>query len=207
MVTSQRDAVDVPARVLRAAALNFAAAGFAGARVDEIARIAAVNKRMLYHHFGDKTGLFRAVLHGLPSPLAPDAPDSEPELLAWLERVRCAWSANEARLLLWSQLEAGAAGLGPDDPPRAMLQALAAQLASALRQVGGHGARYPAGRYGRLADHLIGALVTARAGLGSAPRLDAGADAGQADALRLLVSGLLRLGEPGRRVRLQPDLR
>jgi AcrR family transcriptional regulator len=36
--------------------------GFAGARVDAIARRAGINKRMLYHYFGDKEALFRAVL-------------------------------------------------------------------------------------------------------------------------------------------------
>ncbi len=49
-------------RILSAALQEFAANGFAGARVDAIARRAAVNKRMLYHYFGDKEGLFRDVL-------------------------------------------------------------------------------------------------------------------------------------------------
>ena len=49
-------------RILSAALQEFAAKGFAGARVDFIARRAAINKRMLYHYFGDKEGLFKAVL-------------------------------------------------------------------------------------------------------------------------------------------------
>ena len=49
-------------RILRAALKEFAAKGFAGARVDVIARRAAINKRMLYHYFGNKEKLFRAVL-------------------------------------------------------------------------------------------------------------------------------------------------
>jgi AcrR family transcriptional regulator len=49
-------------RILSAALAEFAARGFAGARVDAIARRAAINKRMLYHYFGDKVGLFKAVL-------------------------------------------------------------------------------------------------------------------------------------------------
>ena len=49
-------------RILCAALKEFAANGFAGARVDAIARRAAINKRMLYHYFGDKEGLFKAVL-------------------------------------------------------------------------------------------------------------------------------------------------
>ena len=41
------------ARIRSAALKEFAAHGFAGARVDVIARRAAINKRMLYHYFGD----------------------------------------------------------------------------------------------------------------------------------------------------------
>ena len=49
-------------RILSAALEEFATNGFAGARVDVIAHRAAINKRMLYHYFGNKEGLFRAVL-------------------------------------------------------------------------------------------------------------------------------------------------
>ena len=49
-------------RILQAAFKEFAAKGFAGARVDNIARRASINKRMLYHYFGDKEALFREVL-------------------------------------------------------------------------------------------------------------------------------------------------
>lgn len=48
--------------VLEAARREFSEVGFAGARVDEIARKAGVNKQALYYHFGNKDGLFRAVL-------------------------------------------------------------------------------------------------------------------------------------------------
>jgi AcrR family transcriptional regulator len=49
-------------RILRAALKEFAAKGFAGARVEAIARRAGVNKRMLYHYFGNKQALFGEVL-------------------------------------------------------------------------------------------------------------------------------------------------
>jgi len=54
-----------PDRILAAAALEFAERGFAGARVDRIARRARVNKAMLYYHFGSKAMLYRALLRGL----------------------------------------------------------------------------------------------------------------------------------------------
>jgi TetR/AcrR family transcriptional regulator len=51
-----------PDRILAAAAVEFAERGFAGARVDRIARRAKVNKAMLYYHFKSKQGLYRALL-------------------------------------------------------------------------------------------------------------------------------------------------
>src|SRR5512142_748338 len=51
-----------PDRILAAAAAEFAARGFAGARVDRIARSARVNKAMLYYHFGNKKTLYRTLL-------------------------------------------------------------------------------------------------------------------------------------------------
>ena len=51
-----------PDRILAAAAAEFSARGYAGARVDRIARRARVNKAMLYYHFGSKQALYRALL-------------------------------------------------------------------------------------------------------------------------------------------------
>jgi len=48
--------------ILAASRAEFADKGFGGARVDAIAARANVNKRMLYHYFGDKDALYRAVL-------------------------------------------------------------------------------------------------------------------------------------------------
>jgi len=49
-------------RILDAACEEFAEHGFGGARVDEIARRASVNKAMLYYHVGGKEALYEAVL-------------------------------------------------------------------------------------------------------------------------------------------------
>ena len=48
--------------IVDAASAIFADKGFAGARVDEIARRAGVNKAMLYYHVGNKQTLYTAVL-------------------------------------------------------------------------------------------------------------------------------------------------
>jgi len=57
-----RPATVTPERILAAAATEFAARGFAGARVDRIARRARVNKAMIYYHFGSKQALYRELL-------------------------------------------------------------------------------------------------------------------------------------------------
>ena len=49
-------------QILDAARTEFSEKGLEGARVDEIARRAGANKRMLYHYFGNKEDLFLAVL-------------------------------------------------------------------------------------------------------------------------------------------------
>ena len=51
-----------PDHILAVAALEFAERGFAGARVDRIARRARVNKAMLYYHFRSKQHLYRTLL-------------------------------------------------------------------------------------------------------------------------------------------------
>jgi TetR/AcrR family transcriptional regulator len=51
-----------PDVILAAAALEFAERGYAGARVDRIARRAGVNKAMLYYHFKSKQRLYRTLL-------------------------------------------------------------------------------------------------------------------------------------------------
>ncbi|MEM6987238.1 MAG: TetR/AcrR family transcriptional regulator, partial [Pseudomonadota bacterium] len=58
----KRDAEVTKARILAAAKTAFATGGLGGARVDEIAELADANKRMIYHYFDSKEGLFKAVL-------------------------------------------------------------------------------------------------------------------------------------------------
>lgn len=57
-----RDPERTRAAILAAATAEFAEKGIGGARVDAIASAAGANKRMLYHYFGDKEGLYIAVL-------------------------------------------------------------------------------------------------------------------------------------------------
>ena len=49
-------------RILKSATEEFVDKGFAGARMDEIARQAKINKAMIYYHIGDKEALYNTVL-------------------------------------------------------------------------------------------------------------------------------------------------
>jgi TetR/AcrR family transcriptional regulator len=86
---SARDTRGTRERILAAAAEAFAAHGLRGARVQEIVARAGVNERMLYHHFGDKDGLYRAVVESFLTSVAAgiegalDAPATDP-----VERLR-----------------------------------------------------------------------------------------------------------------------
>jgi len=59
---SPRDPERTRATILAAATEEITTKGLDGARVDEIARRSGVNKRMIYHYFSDKEGLYLAVL-------------------------------------------------------------------------------------------------------------------------------------------------
>jgi TetR/AcrR family transcriptional regulator len=60
--TQRRDPAATRQKLLTAARREFAQSGLAGARVDEIAARAGVNKQLVYHYFGDKDALYLAVL-------------------------------------------------------------------------------------------------------------------------------------------------
>ena len=57
-----KSAIGTRERILRAAVNEFAAKGYSGGRIDAICAAARVNIRMIYHHFGDKEGLYIAAL-------------------------------------------------------------------------------------------------------------------------------------------------
>jgi len=96
-------------RILQAAFKEFAAKGFAGARVDGIARRAAINKRMLYHYFGDKEALFREVLRRKieqRQAWGVATPDDPRESLPYWFDLACK-DKDWIRLLEWEALQFG----------------------------------------------------------------------------------------------------
>ena len=118
-----RDPERTKKRILTAAEKEFSAKGFAGARVDAIAKRARVNKRMLYHYFGNKEGLFREILRlamtEADSPFRSlDPPPSIGEHLLHFHNA----SANNpdfVRLLEWEALTFGSKRIIGEEERRA----------------------------------------------------------------------------------------
>ncbi|TDI89778.1 MAG: TetR/AcrR family transcriptional regulator [Chloroflexi bacterium] len=94
-----RDREQTRTRILDAASQEFARVGFAGARIDEVARIAEVNKRMIYHYFQSKTGLYAAVLN---SRLARQEPQSESTTV--VDALDDGFDPQVLRLMTWEAL-------------------------------------------------------------------------------------------------------
>ncbi len=124
-----RNPVRTRERILAAALQEFAAHGFAGARVDTIAQRAGSNKRMLYHYFHDKSGLFRAVIqHKISTRVASveaQLPDNElnSNMPLWFKQ-NCV-DADWVRLLAWESLQTQDNKPVCEDAERRRLTALA----------------------------------------------------------------------------------
>jgi AcrR family transcriptional regulator len=108
-------------KILSAARKEFAAKGFEGARVDEIARRAGVNKAMLYYHVGDKKALYAEVLHGVIGRVAElvetkigEAGNPEKKLRTYIREFYNAISNNpEMPLIMMREIASGGINL-PD---------------------------------------------------------------------------------------------
>ena len=107
MAGRERNAGRSRERILDAALEEFAANGFAGARVEAIAQRAGLNRQLISHHFGGKRALYRAVmaqrrLRGGGELLgsAEEAPDA---VVAFFDRARL--DPDWGRVLLWEALE------------------------------------------------------------------------------------------------------
>lgn len=103
-------------RLMAAAEAEFSEKGLAGARVDEIAREAGVNKRMIYAYFDSKEGLYMAVLEAVYGRLAKceadaglDALPVEAAIGALVENYFRFLQDNDSyvRMVMWENLHRG----------------------------------------------------------------------------------------------------
>lgn len=93
-----RDADATKELLLATAEAVFTELGFNGARVDEIAERAQVNKRMIYVYFGDKEGIYAATLRRAFSRIAQRAQVSEDKTIDPADRLR-QWISEYFRFL------------------------------------------------------------------------------------------------------------
>ncbi len=91
-----RDPEKTKQRIMAAATAEFAKMGLGGARVDVIAARANVQKRMMYHYFGNKETLYRIVLEEAYARFrAAEAAleiESDPPLLALQRLMEFTWN-------------------------------------------------------------------------------------------------------------------
>ena len=91
-------------RILDAALEEFAEKGYAGARVEAIARRAGLNKQLISHHFGGKEGLYEAVMDARLARPGGELTAGRVDLAMLFERA--AVDQQWVRILLWEALEA-----------------------------------------------------------------------------------------------------
>ncbi len=119
--------------ILSAARQEFGQWGYAGGRVDRIARRAGVNKQLIFYYFGSKAGLFQAVVEFSSRDLASDAGKADlsggplDQFRLVLERAFHALTAN-ADLLRATLLPSGT-----NEGSRAPLGEQLAQLGERIR--------------------------------------------------------------------------
>jgi AcrR family transcriptional regulator len=124
----QRDPDRTRERLFAAAAAEFGAKGFAGARVSAIAARAGVNQQLIAYYFGGKQGLYDELLrrwHSIEMGIAtPERPFAD-VVHGFLQAA--ADNPDWTRLLAWQNL-AGGPGGGPADQEHADLRAAIAEL-------------------------------------------------------------------------------
>jgi TetR/AcrR family transcriptional regulator len=120
----KRDPGQTRQRILLAALKEFSAKGFTGARVDVVARSATIHKRMIYHYFGSKEGLFREVLRQKMSQRAgwlAASPLDPVELLPYWFDLACQ-DPQWIHLLQWEALQLSGRKLIDEEKRRAALK-------------------------------------------------------------------------------------
>ena len=106
VIPPRRDPERTRRAIIAAALDEYARHGPAGARVDRIAAAAGVNKRMIYHYFGSKDGLWTGLLDAQWSGEPVLSTDSSVSIAAQLTEGAQRVAARPAmtRLLAWEAL-------------------------------------------------------------------------------------------------------
>ncbi|HET6970883.1 MAG TPA: TetR family transcriptional regulator [Phenylobacterium sp.] len=101
-----RDAARTRKKIMEAARDEFAARGFAGARIESIARRAGFAKQLLYHYFPSKEALFEATLESKFRQHRAAMGEGEGPGAAFVQRFRTALADPVwVRFLTWEAAE------------------------------------------------------------------------------------------------------
>jgi TetR/AcrR family transcriptional regulator len=117
-------------KILAAALAEFSAKGFAGARVDAIARRARVNKRMLYYCFGAKQDLYREILRRKIADRAGFIESTPDDFAGALAHIYLSGGTDIEfiRLMEWEAIESGGRKCIAEDERRALFEKAVARL-------------------------------------------------------------------------------
>jgi TetR/AcrR family transcriptional regulator len=117
-------------KILAAALAEFSARGFAGARVDAIARRARVNKRMLYYCFGAKQDLYREILRRKLAERAEWIESTPNDFAGALAHMYVAGGTDIefVRLMEWEAIDSGGRKCIAETERRALFEKAVARL-------------------------------------------------------------------------------
>jgi TetR/AcrR family transcriptional regulator len=123
-------------KILAAALTEFSARGFAGARVDAIARRARVNKRMLYYCFGAKHDLYREILRRKINQRAEWLESMPDDFAGVLAHIYLAGGTDMefVRLMEWEAIDSGGKRCIAEAERRALFEKAVARLGVLQRQ-------------------------------------------------------------------------
>lgn len=130
--------------MLAAAAAEFAARGYDGAKVDRIARAARVNKAMIYYHFTSKAALYREILRDMfeavrasVNAIAASRRTPDDKVCAYIAAIAGEAAARPHFPPIWlREIAEGGAHVDPRifDSMRGVLSALGAIIAEGVAQ-------------------------------------------------------------------------
>jgi TetR/AcrR family transcriptional regulator len=105
-MSSQSRKASLRDRIFQQALKEFSKNGYAGARVDRIAKKARVNKQLIYYYFESKENLFRVVIESIweTAGVVEQAPGEAGDAVRYWSQFYIRYP-EWARLLLWEGLE------------------------------------------------------------------------------------------------------
>lgn len=126
-----RDAARTRAKILAAARDEFAARGFAGARVESIAKRAGLTKQLIYHYFPGKEALFEETLETKYQQRRATLPEEDGPGELFRQRFRFAFEDPVwMRFLTWEAAEHAETGrITAEASRRASVERLAKAIA------------------------------------------------------------------------------